>query len=211
MSDFTDDQLRAAFRNATADSPELPADAERVRAAAWGELSRAETDAMIDRIAADPDAALAWRLAAELQPEAEAPAPDNVVPLLRRPALWGALALAAAALLVVGLGTRSTPDAPAYRAGDDAPALISEVHTATAGTPVTLTWSDVDAARYRLVVSDAALRPVHRAELDIPRATLPAAATADRAGETLLWRVDAVLADGTVVPGPTWSLDVHAP
>ncbi|MCA9488949.1 MAG: hypothetical protein KC621_03480 [Myxococcales bacterium] len=64
---MTDDELRAAFRNVR--FPVLagePLAASLIWDAVHGELSPERTAAVVDRVAADPEAALSWRLAMAL-------------------------------------------------------------------------------------------------------------------------------------------------
>jgi hypothetical protein len=214
---FDDDQLRTLFQQA-ADAPDDGAaelDLERIAAAARGELSRAETLEVVDLCAVRPDAAEAWRLAVALQDDAtpgEAELPDNVVPLFARPAAWGGLALAAAALLAIGVATLQPGGGePVYRGGE-----ATEITTAVddsevpASEPLTLEWSAPSGARrWRLTVSDAMLRPVHRAEVDRPRAVVPVEVLGAHAGQQLLWRVEGLGDDGAPsMASPTFTVTV---
>lgn len=177
---MTDDDLHRAFAEArdTAASAE-PLDAERVWRAARGELSPAETAEVLDRVAADPTAALAWRLARELPAGSPERLPAaNGVRWFRALAI---VAAAAAALLLVGRwveGPPPTAEAPVYR-GDEARLSLPPVR-ARRGEGATIRWEARPGARYTVVVLDEALREVRTfpgvpgAELALPADLLDA-------------------------------------
>jgi hypothetical protein len=140
---------------------------------------------------------------------------DNVVPLFRRPSTWGIVALAAAALLAVGLSALSPdePSAPRYRDGGR-PGVTSVVDgaVATPGQPLELTWSHAGAAAlWEVTVSSASLAPLLTLDVTEPRAVIPAEFTAAHAGEQLLWRVQGAARDGAArahLVSPTFTLTI---
>jgi hypothetical protein len=169
---MTDDDLRKAFAEARGAAPAEPLDPDRIWAAAKGQLSPAETAEVLDRVALDPTAALAWRLARELPDEPAAARVANTT----RWFLGGALAVVAA--VVVGLGVWSTRppevDPGIYRgARGDVPTL-APVHVAP-GAPAHLAWTAVPGAQYAVLLLDRELAEVARVDaLAAPEATLTA-------------------------------------
>lgn len=171
---MTDDELTRAIQDArdTAASAE-PLDAERVWRAAKGQLTPEETALVLDRVAADPVAFAAWRLAREL--------PDDPVVAVRpaNGARWFGLAAAVALAAAIAVGARAwwTPPADVgevvYRGTSEVVALDPVV--VAPGADAVVRWSPVDGARYTLLLSDAELRPVHALEaLRAPEGVLPA-------------------------------------
>ncbi len=137
----------------------------------------------------------------------------NVAPLFRHRAVFAVLAVAAVALIAIGLGAvgggGGGDDGPAYRGpGVDGPSSPAPV-SVDAGEPVELTWRVSNAVRWRLVISDAALKTIHRAEPVGERYVLPGSVTDGRSGEQLLWRAEAVQANGSVKSSPTFTLSVR--
>ncbi len=213
MSQPTDARLRALFRDAPAAAePREPVDPDKVWLAVRGQLPRDELDALIDRCAEDPDAALAWRLAADLAADrdhtelAPVPAPANDprfgfgVP--RR--LWAPVALMVAAVLLLLLAPpllREEPTpGPTLRSGDARLALVP-VQGAERGRDLVLEWSALpEGTRYTLLITDPGLAPLHRVDgLGTARATVPGAITRGWVADRVLWRVEAVTPDGRPV------------
>lgn len=154
---MTDDDLARALRDAPRTRAEgAPLDADWIRRAATGQLSPEETAAAVDRVAADPSAAVAWRLAREL------PAPPSVRSVHPGRA-WTGWALAAAAGLLAGAVVHAwippsprDPGPSAYRGAAAAPVLAVDP---SAGGPA-LRWAAVPGARYEIVLLDPTFRAV---------------------------------------------------
>ncbi|MEX1364663.1 MAG: hypothetical protein AB1Z98_16165, partial [Nannocystaceae bacterium] len=134
----------------------------------------------------------------------------------RRYWLVALLGAAAAAALVFVMRPSGQPSEPSSPPEPGSPAASGAVMRAPAvETPLTtpladgatlpreqvhLRWSEVpDADHYQLQVSTAALDPLYRArDLPRPEATVPADALDDvESGSTLVWRVIAVMPDGS--------------
>ncbi|HEY7169348.1 MAG TPA: hypothetical protein VH417_00805 [Vicinamibacterales bacterium] len=201
-----DERLRAAFQRLgeTADDACSADDLDRVWRAVAGELSGDERRALIDRLAANPALAQAWRAAHELQSTRQADAPAAVAAsrrVRRPPFQW----LAAAAVLLLAAGgiviiQRSRPPVDTFRSTSGA-ALESLIPT-DASLPrndFRLRWTPGPPdSRYQLRVTTADLRVLATAT-GIPQAeyVVPSEALSSvRTGERVLWQVDATLASG---------------
>ncbi|RKH54157.1 hypothetical protein [Corallococcus aberystwythensis] len=223
------ERLRTALRDD--DAPGEPVDAERVWLAVTQALPAEERRAVIEKVAADPAWAQAWRLAkamsqaaAEAQKAstvAEAEAPAKVVPLAarREPArrVWqGRPAWAAmAATLVVLVGTvvvlrqQQAGEDPERIRGGATEAIASGVPEATAlpREQFVLRWSGVpQAVSWSVQVSSEDLKLFHRAErLEAREYTVPADVLgALPAGARILWQVEARLPDGSLQRSSTF-------
>lgn len=230
--DATVERLRAAFRAGEpgAESSE-PVDADRVWRAVSGESTPEERREVVARVAADPAWASAWRLAHELNRSAS----DATARAEREPArdsrarrdperpraprhrfhftwsrpMWGALATAALALVVVGVSLRQQTDGPPVMRGADTAAIVSGVPE---GAPLprehcVLRWSGgPEGTRYSLQLSSEDLSVVHRQDsLTRNEYTVPAEVLAGLPpGTKLLWQVEARLPDGQVRRGATF-------
>ena len=226
----SDERLRAAFRSQPeADAGPLPDDLqEQIWLAVSGGLDPDQRRALVDRTASDPAAAEAWRVAdalwqARLEGESDALSPARgarVVPMApRRPRLWTAPWLAAAATLVLVSAVvslqywRSAPSGDEFRVAPDA-AVESLVASGTALSrdEFRLRWTaGPDGARYRLRVTTEDLRPlVAIGELTAPDFTVQPASLADLPpGATVLWQVEMSLPTGQVITSPTFDVRVR--
>nr|WP_242589165.1 hypothetical protein [Corallococcus macrosporus] len=219
--------MRTALREDEA--PGEPVDADRVWLAVTNALPAEERRAVVEKVAADPAWAQAWRLAkamSQAAAEAErapagAEAPAKVVPLAERreqsrrvrqgrPA-WAAMA----AMLVVLVGTvvvlrqQQAGEDPDRIRGGTAEAITSRVPEATAlpREQFVLRWSGVpQAVSWSVQVSSEDLKVFHRAERLASREyTVPADVLAELpSGARVLWQVEARLPDGSVQRGSTF-------
>lgn len=203
---MSDDQLRDAFQEMGAHASADGVDAERVWRAVSGESDAEERRAVVERTAADPSWALAWRAAHELWT-----ASHESEETARRPArgttrlAWGVLA----ACLIATVGTLlvRAPRGPAHRG--DAEARIHSLLPEGRAVPrshLVLRWTGPRDVRYDLRMTSEDLLHVHAAtglaatEYRPPDAflsSLPAAAT-------VLWQVEARLADGSTLRSETF-------
>ncbi len=184
---------------------------ERIWAAVHGELSAEETHDVIDHTAACPACAEDWRLAREVgrqtasEREGEEPVAGGGRVLsmghrFRRVAAPLA-ALAAAAVLVLMIAPPSdSPAPPEFRAGEStAIRSLLPADEPLARASCLLRWSEVEGARYSVVISDAQLAVIAQArDLTSPQFQVPAESLAQlTAGAELYWQVEAVLPDGS--------------
>jgi hypothetical protein len=196
--------LRDAFESLAEEAlPLEEADLDRVWRAVAGELSAPERREVVEKVAADPSWALAWRVANELW----LASPEHNAPRLRT--RWtGYAAMAAVMLLAAGVGLLWRPaSTPGYRepAGARIESLVPEAH-AMPGSGFVLRWSGPpDAAAYDLTVSSEDLRHVHT-ESDLRKSEyqVPERFLAEIPGNRVFWRVTARLPDGTIVSGSTF-------
>ena len=219
MSD-RDDSVRKAFEalagQAGDSGPACPTD-DRIWAAARGELSTGETRALLDHTAGCAACLEAWRLAREVASAApEAARARRASP--SRAGWWVAAAAAIVAAVALGVflpGWRSTAPEPAMRAGEAVairPMVPPDAELPRNG--ITLRWSAAhEGARYHVRVTSETLDPLYEArELSDPEARVPPERLDGVAeGERLLWRVEAILPDGTRLDSPTFSVVVAAP
>ncbi|MCA9706040.1 MAG: hypothetical protein KDK70_09355 [Myxococcales bacterium] len=229
--------LRLAFAQDPPRFAEDPVDAEALWEAVRGEAEPAQVAALVDRMADDRALAEDWRMArafaaaadedaaadegagegkgepASLPTEVAADEPASRGDYLR----WGALvALVAAAVLLVlawprGGASPYEPDDGRMRGASGGIEALRGEGPVSAGDAV-LQWSEVPGAvRYELHVSTGDLRPrLHERDVRGTSWTLPAEVLREAAkGETLLWRVEAVTADGTRVTSETFALTVQ--
>ncbi|NOK36397.1 hypothetical protein HMI49_24630 [Corallococcus exercitus] len=223
------ERLRTALRDDEA--PGTPVDADRVWLAVTNALPAEERREVVERVAADPAWARAWRLAkamSQAAAEAErastgvgAEVPAKVVPLAARreqarrvwqgrPA-WAAMA----AMLVVLVGTvvvlrqQQAGEDPERIRGGAAEAITSGVPEATAlaREQFVIRWSGVpQAVSWSVQVSSEDLKLFHRAErLETREYTVPADVLRELpAGARVLWQVEARLPDGSVQRSSTF-------
>lgn len=196
-------RLRAAF--ASAGDGQHPVDTERVFDALHGDLPAEERRAVVDELLSNEDAAEAWRLARDMEPE--------TVAMPAAPARsWRWLAAAAAAVMAIGIGwqivgpTRQASE-PVYR-GTDTQAITSEL---PAGAPLSrrtpvLRWTPIPGARYRVRVLTPELVVLEAsAESDRPEYRLSDATVRRVApGGEILWQIDARVPGGGVISSPTF-------
>lgn len=196
----------------SAANPAAPVSAEAIWRAMEGELPPAEVEALADRAARDPDLAVEWRLAVAAKRLRDRSASTNVREF--RPRSWRPWMLSlAAAIMVMAVGLpvllhQVGPQQPRFRGLPASPIeRVAPGEGAPASGHLVLQWRcSVEAARYGVVVSDASLKALARAEdLHEPRFVVPADALKDLApGATILWRVWAVTPDGRRVASPTF-------
>ncbi len=218
--------LQAAFQNRVV--VDVPVDCpsnERIYAAVAGELSSDETLSIIDHLTDCAACAQAWQLASRLQ-EADASMEhdevsddtdtirDNVVPLRTR-SVTRALPLAAAAVLMLGVGVTlmnvdRNPDVR-YRGGpvvedpSTAPAFAQHDQLLTFSWPVSF-----QARRFTLNVYDVDLNLVHTVTQSSERFEVP---LADTMGLTtnIFWQIEAELDTGATITSNTSSAVVILP
>ncbi|HXU46499.1 MAG TPA: hypothetical protein VN783_13310 [Thermoanaerobaculia bacterium] len=225
------ERLRRAFALPLDDSlpdgaePEL--DAERIYRAAAGELPVEERHEIVDRIARDPHAAEAWRLAVELQgalaERARETGPGAAVLPFAAPAakvlprrglarVWGALAAVLAVALGIGVWNRMHPEASTMRGGETLLAAQVADGARLARSDFRLAWAPLadPGVRYTVRVTTADLRRVAEARgLEAPSYRVPASALAGfPAGTRLLWLVEARTGDGRTVASPTSTVEL---
>lgn len=229
LDDAAVERLRAVVREEDSVEPSgEPVDADLVWRAVSGELSPEERRAVVERVAADPAWAAAWRLANELTRSASGVAPpmepqadssrarrgDGEARQKRRfrfawsQPLWGVAATAALALIVVGVVMREGPEQPRLRGGDTA-VVVSLVPEAVPlkRDDCALRWSGgPEGTRWSVRLSTEDLSWVHRVDsLETREYRVPAEVLAPlKPGTTLLWQVEARLPDGQVLRGATF-------
>lgn len=224
------ERLRTALRED--DTAGEPVDADLVWRAVRQELPVEERRTVVERVAADPAWAQAWRLAKAMsQAAAEAErgavgteAPAKVVPLSARreparrfwqgrPAMAAMAAMAATVVVLVGavvvVRQQQARVDPTRIRGGTAEAIASQVPEATAlpRERFVLRWSGVpQAVSWSVQVSSEDLKVFHRAErLESREYTVPADVLAELpAGARVLWQVEARLPDGSVQRGSTF-------
>ncbi|RKH32731.1 hypothetical protein D7Y13_06510 [Corallococcus praedator] len=214
------ERLRTALREDAASGE--PVDADLVWRAVMKELPADERRAVIERVAADPAWAQAWRLAMEMSRAAtEAEAPAKVLSLTDRKAqgkrfwsgrpVWAAMAAMWVVLVgaVVVLRQQQQGADPERIRGGAAEAITSEVPEATAlpRDRFVLRWSGVpQATHWSVQVSSEDLKVFHRVErLEQREYTVPASVLTELpSGARVLWQVEARLPDGGVRRGSTF-------
>ena len=207
--------LRRAFAADADDTPEPERcpEPDRIWAAAHGALTAGERHEVIDHTASCSACAEAWRLAREVGRAAEEPATvagGRVLAMGHRfrriVAPLAGLAAAAVLLLVVGL-PRDHPAPPEFRAGEAAAIRsLLPVDEPLARDHCLLRWSEVEGARYSVLVSDVRLAVVAQAQdLEQSEFQVPSESLAGLgAGAELYWRVEAVQPDGSSVSSETF-------
>ncbi len=227
---YSDEALIRAFaRSEAADPHDEPVDPDALWTAARGRASPDEVGALASRMAEDPELAEEWRMAARFAEAAEQEADDSLAssdepgadapPTTPSAAAndagglrWiGGLALLAAAVLLVLAwpGRGATPyvdEAGDLRGGAGSIAAVRGEGPVPAANAV-LEWSEVpDAVRYELFVSTDRLAVVSEALAltDNHHTIEPAVLAEIPAGSELVWRVEAVKADGARVVSETF-------
>ncbi len=199
-------RLRAALASLR-DEGKAPVDAGRIFDAVHGQLSVAEREAVVEELLTNPDAAEAWRLAQELEPEAAAAAaPRNE---------WSKwLAVAAAVVLVVGVGwqwLRPAPE-PVYR-GSESRTITSALPPdgTLARTQPVLRWTGVEGWRYRVRVLTPELELLEESEETSAVEYAVSAASLQRvpSGGLILWQVEARVPEGGSIVSPTFSVRIE--
>ncbi|MCY1040742.1 hypothetical protein OV208_05350 [Corallococcus sp. bb12-1] len=208
------ERLRTALRDDDA-APGEPVDADLIWRAVTKELPAEERRAVIERVAADPAWAQAWRLALEMsRAAAKVEAPAKVLSLTDHKArgkrswggrpMWAAMAAVWVVLVgvVVVLRQQQGKDPERIRGGE-VEAITSTVPEATAlpRDGFVLRWSGVpQATQWSVQVSSEDLKLFHRAERLAQREyTVPAPVLAElSSGARVLWQVEARLPDGSI-------------
>nr|WP_255207688.1 hypothetical protein [Myxococcus sp. AM009] len=223
------ERLRAVVRSEdTLENEDSPVDSDRIWRAVSGALPAEERRAVVERVAADPAWAAAWRLAHELNCASQRSSSDGRAGgqgararsdgggtrgergfrfAWSRP-LWGAVATAALVLVVVGVSLPENPDAPSLR-GRDAAGLVSCLpeDAPLRRQDCVLRWSGgTEDTRWSVRLSTEDLRLVHRADsLEQSEYRVPESVLAPlKAGTKLLWQVEARLPDGQVLRSTTF-------
>lgn len=209
------ERLRTALRDEDV-APGDPVDAELIWRAVTQELPAEERRAVIERVAADPAWAQAWRLARAMSQSAvKAEAPAKVLPLTGRKAQgkrsWGGrpawFAMAAMWVVLVGGAVvwrqQKQAEDPERIRGGTAESITSAVPEATAlpRDRFVLRWSGVSqAVQWSVQVSSEDLKVFHRVERLAQREyTVPAPVLEELpSGARVLWQVEARLPDGGV-------------
>ncbi|MBZ4399741.1 hypothetical protein K8640_16500 [Myxococcus sp. XM-1-1-1] len=225
----TVERLRAVVRGE--DAPEdasSPVDPDLIWRAVSGELPAEERRAVVERVAADPAWAAAWRLAHELNRASRRSTSDERDDgqgfrarrsrgrarderrfrfAWSRP-MWGAVATAALVLVVVAVRLPEDADAPNLR-GRDTAGLVSRVpeDAPLRRNDCVLRWSGgVEGTRWSVRLSTEDLGWVHRADsLEQSEYRVPESVLAPlKSGTKLLWQVEARLPEGQVLRSATF-------
>lgn len=202
------ERLREGLTQPSGGSSEAPVDPEHIWAAVRGELEPAQRDALVDRLARDPQLALEWRMAVELHraEQGEAEAPTRIEPAVNGSGYlyYAALGLAAAAALVLIVMPRGQDDVepPVMRAAEEQPMLSTPLpeDAKLERGDFRLRWSARrQVSHYELRVSTEALEPVYvQTYVESEQLRVPVEAFEElESGTVLLWQVEAVESDGT--------------
>jgi hypothetical protein len=212
-----DDRLREAFRGlaATSSSRCSDEDLDRVWRAVSGELPAEERREIVERVAADPACAEAWRVARELQ-EIQSEGLPAVVTV--QPRSWSRTWVGLAAVLVAGvaIGIYQIPRAPAPDSFRTQSRYLVESPIPTdAPLPrdaFVLRWTPgPDGSRYQVRVTTDDLRvltaasDVTAAEFRVPVDLLSSLAP----GSRVFWQVVASLPGGESVSSQTFVVRIQ--
>jgi hypothetical protein len=216
--DLADDRLKRAFQGLAdgADADCSAEDLDQVRRALAGELPAADRRALIDRLAAEPALADAWRVAAGLQelwPSAPPAPPRRVVVW---PRSW--MAAAAALLLIVAGGVTVLQRWPSegngvFRTSDQY--VVESLVPDDAALPrdaFRLRWTPGPAeSRYQVRVTTDDLRVLATApDLAAPQLTVERDRLAEvPPGGRVLWQVEVTLPGGARVASRTFTARVE--
>ncbi|HSL83677.1 MAG TPA: zf-HC2 domain-containing protein [Thermoanaerobaculia bacterium] len=223
-----DAALREAFAARTGPGPGGPGACpapQRIYDAARGALPPGEVRDVVEHLAACPECAEAWRLAAALEEEARAggvadavaPGADRRPWYLQPVRLAATAALALVAVAVVWTVVQAPEEEPVWRGGElEIRPLLPEGEALPRGEAV-LRWTpvpeeDPEGTTYDLrVTTEDVFTSVAEAEgLDEPRYAIPPEALEDLPpGTELLWRVEARLEDGRTVASPTFATPIE--
>jgi hypothetical protein len=201
------ERLRRHFQERRADAvpgPDCPPPG-RIWSARHGELPTAQVVEVVGHMALCPACAEAWRLAGEFAPAvAREPSRARRGPVWMRRAVSAGVAAAAAVVLgmVVIPGLMAPKPPPAFR---DAPAgqALRSTLAADARLPRSAAWlrweSLPEGTRYDVRIATEDLRPLETVNgLTAPEYRVPDTLLAPLPrGTKLLWRVEAVLPDGS--------------
>jgi hypothetical protein len=194
-----------------------PVDSGRIFDALHGDVSPKERQAVVEQLLTNPSAAEAWRLAREMRPDtAVQGGADRAPEESTRPAKWKWMAVAAAAVLAVGLGWQLIPSSgdgePAYRSVESRAirsALPRDAELARA-QPV-LRWTGIEGARYRVRVLTPDLQLLEASAESSAREYTLSPETLGRIppGGQILWQVEARIPGEVVITSPTFSIRVR--
>ena len=221
MTDAELERLRSAWA-AMPPSERGPgcAPPDEIWAAVQGERSDDRARTLIEHAIGCADCATLWRLARELSvaaatadaEERPAPAPvpasARVLPF-RRPVVVGAGLLAAAAVLLVLVPRRLPPGGPPaeLRGTGGAELRMAPGTESVFRNRATLRWTGAPpGSRYAITVSTPDLTVLFRATgLTATEVVVPAdALAAVPSGSQVLWRIEAILPDGTRLASPAF-------
>lgn len=212
MTNAEVERLRELFASeAGFESAEEAPDAERIWLALAGELPAEERKGVVEKVAANPEWAEAWRLAVELREASGVGRQARV--LAWKPALRSRyLAAAATIVLALGLGwlwrDAFQTEQPVFR--DTGRAPIESLVPAEQPLPrdrFVLRWSPgPEGSRYGLVVTTESLAPVaSEVDLEVAEHQIPGEALRDLAtGTRILWQVTERRPDGSEVVSATF-------
>jgi hypothetical protein len=215
--DDRDAPLKAAFRDLAASADEACTEEEidRIWRAAAGELDADDRRVLVDRMAANPAAAEAWRVAQVMREVQGYGAPASTPARHSWSPAW--IGLAAALTLAVGLGLfqvnrSSAPSADVYRdASVSSTESLVPPDTVLARDAFVLKWSPGPAgSRYLVRVTTDDLRVLTTvADVKAPELTIPMAALDSvAAGSRVLWQVVTTLPSGQTVSSRTFVVRV---
>jgi hypothetical protein len=208
--ELSEELLRTAFSTNPSEAEVDDATTDAIWRAVEGSCAAEELGALLRRAREEPAVAEAWRMAqavhAEVVDEANEAAPSGEVVAgpthwWRRPAVVGmgtAVALAAAVLLVVQTGEVPREGGPMRAETAELASTLSSTELPRDHAILRWTATD-DGSVYSVTVTTDALQPVAQTgglrtpEWQIPADTLAAFPV----GTVVLWRVEALLPDGT--------------
>ena len=191
---------------------------DEIWAAVQGERSDDRARTLIEHAIGCADCATLWRLARELsvapatagaeERPTPVPAPARVLPF-RRPLVVGAGLLAAAAVLLVLVPRVSPPGGPPaeLRGTGGAELRMAPGTESVFRNRATLRWTGAPpGSRYAITVSTPDLTILFRATgLTATEVVVPAdALAAVPSGSQVLWRIEAILPDGTRLASPAF-------
>jgi hypothetical protein len=208
-----DARLKEAFRSLAATSPrKAPDDAiERVWRAVAGELPAEERRELVDRVAADPAYAEAWRIAHELR-QAERGDSEGVAPAASPSWSPAWLGLAAALLFAVGVAIVQIQRSPADTFRTQASYVIESPIPSDASLSrdaFVLRWAPgPEGTRYQVRVTTEDLRVIATAnDVAAPEFRVaPEQLSSVSAGSRVFWQVVASLPGGERVSSQTFSV-----
>lgn len=191
-------------------------DSERIFDALHGDVSPEERQAVVEQLLTNPAAAEAWRLAREMRPDTGVEGvADRALEESTRPAKWKWMAVAAAAVLAVGLGWQLIPSRgdgePAYRSVESRTirSALPQGAELSRAQPV-LRWTGMDGARYRVRVLTPDLQVLEEsAESSAREYTLgPESLGRIPPGGQIFWQVEARIPGEVVITSPTFTIRV---
>lgn len=192
---------------ALANEPDWPdVDSERLFAALHGDMSPEERRVVVDGLIRNPQAAAAWRLARELEPQ-------ESTGVSARPWKW--MSIAAMLVILAGAAWLFLPwrsEAPVFRGGEPrAIASLLPDDVPLSRTQPVLRWTELEGARYRVRVLTPELElldetgdlvePEYRLREDV-LGKIPA-------GGRILWQVEGRVGGTPAVVSLTFSTQVE--